>query len=142
MASPSKAGAALAALREDLVGDVFAPQDPGYDEARTVFNAMIDRRPAVIAQCVDEDDIVRTVRFARDLDLPIAVRGGGHSVAGMALGDGAVVVDLRHLRAVRVDPAARTVRVAGGATMSDLDRACEPHGLATTGGRASTTGVG
>lgn len=142
MASPSKAGAALAALREDLVGDVFAPQDPGYDDARTVFNAMIDRRPAVIAQCVDEDDIVRTVRFARDLDLPIAVRGGGHSVAGMALGDGAVVVDLRHLRAVGVDPVARTVRVAGGATMSDLDRACEPHGLATTGGRASTTGVG
>jgi FAD/FMN-containing dehydrogenase len=142
MASPSKAGTALAALREDLVGDVFAPQDPGYDDARTVFNAMIDRRPAVIAQCVDEDDIVRTVRFARDLDLPIAVRGGGHSVAGMALGDGAVVVDLRHMRAVRVDPVARTVRVAGGATMSDLDRACEPHGLATTGGRASTTGVG
>ncbi|MDX3309575.1 FAD-binding oxidoreductase [Streptomyces sp. NPDC054884] len=142
MASPSKAGTALAALREDLVGDVFAPQDPGYDDARTVFNAMIDRRPAVIAQCVDEDDIVRTVRFARDLDLPVAVRGGGHSVAGMALGDGAVVVDLRHLRAVVVDPAARTVRVAGGATMSDLDRACEPHGLATTGGRASTTGVG
>ncbi|MBK3628780.1 FAD-binding oxidoreductase [Streptomyces sp. MBT49] len=142
MASPSKAGVALAALREDLVGDVFAPGDPGYDEARTVFNAMIDRRPAVIAQCVDESDVVRTVRFARELDLPLAVRGGGHSVAGMALGDGAVVVDLRHMRAALVDPEARTVRVAGGATMSDLDRACEPHALATTGGRASTTGVG
>ncbi|MGW1785045.1 FAD-binding oxidoreductase [Streptomyces sp. NPDC002143] len=142
MASPSKAGAALTALREDLVGDVFAPQDPGYDEARTVFNAMIDRRPAVIAQCVDESDVVRSVRFARDLDLPIAVRGGGHSVAGMALGDGAVVVDLRHMRAVTVDPAAEAVRVAGGATMSDLDHACQPHSLATTGGRASTTGVG
>jgi FAD/FMN-containing dehydrogenase len=142
MASPSKAGAALAALREDLVGDVFAPGDVGYDEARTVFNAMIDRRPAVIAQCVDEADVVRTVRFARDLDLKIAVRGGGHSVAGMALGDGAVVVDLRHMRAVTVDPAAEAVRVAGGATMSELDRACQPHGLATTGGRASTTGVG
>ncbi|MFK4105864.1 FAD-binding protein [Streptomyces sp. NPDC019531] len=142
MASPSKAGAALSALREDLVGDVFAPDDPGYDEARTVFNAMIDRRPAVIAQCVDEDDVVRTVRFARDLDLSIAVRGGGHSVAGMALNDGGVVVDLRHMRAVAVDPAAEAVRVAGGATMSDLDRACQPHGLATTGGRASTTGVG
>ncbi|MET7652650.1 FAD-binding oxidoreductase [Streptomyces sp. NPDC005486] len=142
MASPSKAGAALAALREDLVGDAFAPEDPGYDEARTVFNAMIDRRPAVIAQCVDESDVVRSVRFARDLDLPVAVRGGGHSVAGMALGDGAVVVDLRHMCAVTVDPAAEAVRVAGGATMSDLDRACQPHGLATTGGRASTTGVG
>lgn len=142
MASPSKAGAALTALREDLVGDVFAPGDPGYDEARTVFNAMIDRRPAVIAQCVDESDVVRAVRFARDLDLHVAVRGGGHSVAGMALGDGAVVVDLRHMRAVTVDPAAEAVRIAGGATMSDLDHACEPHRLATTGGRASTTGVG
>lgn len=142
MASPSKAGAALAALREELVGDVFAPEDPGYDEARAVFNSMIDRRPAVIAQCVDEADVVRSVRFARDLDLPIAVRGGGHSVAGMALGDGALVVDLRHMRAVTVDPAAEAVRVAGGATMSDLDRACQPHALATTGGRASTTGVG
>ncbi|MER5435919.1 FAD-binding oxidoreductase [Streptomyces sp. NPDC002588] len=142
MASPSKAGAALSALRESLVGDVFAPGDAGYDEARTVFNAMIDRRPAVIAQCVDADDVVTTVRFARDLDLPVAVRGGGHSVAGSALGDGAVVADLRHMRAVAVDPAAQAVRIAGGATMSDLDRACEPHGLATTGGRASTTGVG
>jgi len=142
MASPSKAGAALSALREDLAGDVFAPDDPGYDEARTVFNAMIDRRPAVIAQCVNEDDVVRAVRFARELDLPVAVRGGGHSVAGMALNDGGLVVDLRHMRAVTIDPAAEAVRVAGGATMSDLDRACQPHGLATTGGRASTTGVG
>ncbi|MGW6960771.1 FAD-binding oxidoreductase [Streptomyces chartreusis] len=142
MASPSKAGAALAALREDLVGDVFAPSDAGYDEARAVFNAMIDRRPAVIAQCVDEDDVVRAVRFGRDLDLNIAVRGGGHSVAGTAVNDGGLVVDLRHMRAVSVDPAAEAVRVAGGATMSDLDRACQPHALATTGGRASTTGVG
>ncbi|MET8081788.1 FAD-binding oxidoreductase [Streptomyces sp. NPDC005303] len=142
MASPSKAGAALAALREDLTGDVFIPDDPGYDEARTVFNAMIDRRPAVIAQCVDEDDVARAVRFGRDLDLPIAVRGGGHSVAGMAVNDGGLVVDLRHMRAAVVNPADRAARVAGGATMSDLDRACQPHGLATTGGRASTTGVG
>jgi FAD/FMN-containing dehydrogenase len=142
MASLSTAGAALSALREDLVGDVFAPGDAGYDEARTVFNSMIDRRPTAIAQCVDESDVVRSVRFARDLDLPIAVRGGGHSVAGMALGDGAVVVDLRHMRAVTVHPAAEAVRVAGGATMSDLDRATEPYHLATTGGRASTTGVG
>jgi FAD/FMN-containing dehydrogenase len=142
MASPSTAGAALTALREELVGDVFAPGDPGFDEARTVFNSMIDRRPAVIAQCVTEDDVVRAVRFGRDLDLPIAVRGGGHSVSGMALNDGGLVIDLRHLRAVSVDPAAGSVRVAGGAIMSDLDRACQPHGLATTGGRVSTTGVG
>ncbi|MFF5481083.1 FAD-binding protein [Streptomyces sp. NPDC012935] len=142
MASLSKAGAALTALREDLAGDVFAPGDFGYDDARVVFNAMIDRRPAVIAQCVDEDDVVRAVRFARDLDLNIAVRGGGHSVAGMAVNDNGLVIDLRHMRGVTVDPAAEAVRIAGGATMSDLDRACQPHGLATTGGRASTTGVG
>ena len=142
MASHSKAGAALAALREDLSGDVFAPGDVGYDDARVVFNTMIDRRPAVIAQCVDEDDVVRSVRFARDLDLNVAVRGGGHSVAGMALNDNGLVIDLRHMRAVTVDPAAEAVRVAGGATMSDLDRATQVYGLATTGGRASTTGVG
>jgi FAD/FMN-containing dehydrogenase len=142
MASLSKAGAALAALRQDLVGDVFAPGDPGYDEARTVFNAMIDRRPAVIAQCANASDVVRAVRFGRELDLPIAVRGGGHSVAGTALGDNALVVDLRRMHQVSVDPAAEAARVEGGATMSHLDRATQPYGLATTGGRASTTGVG
>lgn len=142
MATHSKAGAALDGLREDLSGDVFAPGDLGYDDARAVFNTMIDRRPAVIAQCVDEADVVRAVRFGRELDLNIAVRGGGHSVAGMALNDNGLVVDLRHMRAVTVDPAAEAVRVAGGATMSDLDRATQPYGLATTGGRASTTGVG
>ncbi|OIK25411.1 FAD-binding oxidoreductase [Streptomyces malaysiense] len=142
MASPSKARAALAALREDLAGDVFAPGDPGYDAARAVFNAMIDRRPAVIARCAHAADVVRAVRFARELDLPVAVRGGGHGVAGAALGDGALVVDLRRMREVTVDPAAQAVRVQGGATMSDLDRATQPYALATTGGRASTMGVG
>ncbi|MFC9812809.1 FAD-binding oxidoreductase [Streptomyces virginiae] len=142
MAPLSKAGAALTALREDLSGEVFAPEDPGYDEARTVFNAMIDRRPAVIAQCESAEDVVTAVRFARDLDLHIAVRGGGHSVAGMALNDGGLVVDLRRMHEVTVHPAAGAVHVGGGATMSHLDRACQPYGLATTGGRASTTGVG
>ena len=142
MASPSKARTALAGLREDLVGEVFAPGDEGYDEARAVFNAMIDRRPAVIAQCADAADVVKAVRFGRELDLHIAVRGGGHSVAGNALGDGALVLDLRRMSRVTVDPAAEAVRVEGGATMSDLDRATQPYGLATTGGRASTTGVG
>ncbi|MER7762310.1 FAD-binding oxidoreductase [Streptomyces sp. NPDC097619] len=138
----SKAHTALAALREDLHGTVLAPEDPGYDGARSVFNALVDRRPAVIAQCAGPEDVVRAVRFGRDLDLPIAVRGGGHSVAGTAVADGALVVDLRRMDGVEVDPASRTVRVAGGATMSALDRACAPHALATTGGRASTTGVG
>ncbi|MFJ1868678.1 FAD-binding protein [Streptomyces sp. NPDC088097] len=142
MAPLSKAGAALAALREDLSGEVFAPDDPGYDDARTVFNSLVDRRPAVIARCRSESDVVTAVRFARRLDLPIAVRGGGHSVAGSALGDGALVVDLRLMNEVTVHPAAKAVRVGGGATMSDMDRACQPYALATTGGRASTTGVG
>ncbi|MFB7465710.1 FAD-binding protein [Streptomyces sp. NPDC056224] len=142
MSPLSKAGTALAALREDLAGDVFAPDDPGYDEARTLFNAMIDRRPAVIAQCESTADVVTAVRFARDLDLKIAVRGGGHSVAGMSLNDGGLVVDLRRMHEVTVHPAAMAAHIGGGATMSHLDRACEPYGLATTGGRASTTGVG
>ncbi|GHE59750.1 FAD-binding oxidoreductase [Streptomyces capitiformicae] len=142
MAPLSKAHTALVELREDLRGDVLAPWDPGYDDARTVFNAMIDRHPAVIAQCETEPDVVRAVRFARDLDLKIAVRGGGHSVAGMALNDNGLVIDLRRMHAVTVHPGSMTVRVEGGATMSHLDRATEPYALATTGGRASTTGVG
>ncbi|MEU6672383.1 FAD-binding oxidoreductase [Streptomyces sp. NPDC046727] len=142
MASRSKAHAALAALREDLDGEVFAPGDPGYDDARRVFNAMIDRRPAVIAQCANATDVVRAVRFGRELDLHIAVRGGGHSVSGAAVADNALVVDLRRMHAVTVDPAAEAVRIEGGATMSHLDRATQPYGLATTGGRASTIGVG
>ncbi|WP_406328883.1 FAD-binding oxidoreductase [Streptomyces sp. NBC_00203] len=142
MAPLGKAGAALAALRADLTGEVFAPDDPGYDDARTIFNAMIDKRPAVIARCESEAEVARSVRFARDLDLPIAVRGGGHSVSGMSLNDGGLVIDLRRMRTVTVHPGSETVRVEGGAIMSDLDLATQPYGLATTGGRVSTTGVG
>ncbi|MGW2487071.1 FAD-binding oxidoreductase [Streptomyces sp. NPDC001606] len=142
MASLSTARTALAALREDLAGEVFAPGDPGYDGARTVFNALIDRRPAVIAQCAHAGDVVRAVRFARDLDLHIAVRGGGHGVAGPAVADNALVVDLRRMHSVTVDPAAEAVRIEGGATVGRLDRATQPYGLATTGGRASGVGVG
>jgi FAD/FMN-containing dehydrogenase len=142
MAPLSKAHAALEALREDLAGEVLAPGDPGYDDARAVFNAMIDKRPAVIAQCENRDDVIRAVRFARDLDLKIAVRGGGHSVAGMALNDNGLVIDLRRMHAVTVHPGSASVRVEGGAVMSHLDRATGPYGLATTGGRVSTTGVG
>ncbi|MBT2447030.1 FAD-binding oxidoreductase [Streptomyces sp. ISL-43] len=142
MAPLSKAGAALTALREDLAGGVLTPEDPGYDEARALYNGMIDRRPAVIAQCESVADVVTAVRFARDLDLKIAVRGGGHSVAGMSLNDGGLVVDMRRMNEVTVHPAAKAAYVGGGATMGHLDRACEPYALATTGGRVSTTGVG
>ncbi|MCF3135447.1 FAD-binding oxidoreductase [Streptomyces olivochromogenes] len=141
MASLSKAGAALAALREELIGAVFAPGDPGYDEARAVFSARVDPRPAVIAQCADEADVVRAVRFARELDLRIAVRGGGHGLAGAAPTAGALVVDLRRMHEVTVDPAAEAARVGGGATMGRLERATRPHGLAVTGLPASAVGV-
>ncbi|WP_328679505.1 FAD-binding oxidoreductase [Streptomyces sp. NBC_00322] len=133
---------ALAGLRRELTGDAYAPGDAGYDDARAIFNGMIDRRPAVIAQCETGPDVARAVRFGRDNDLEIAVRGGGHSVAGMAVTDGGIVVDLRRIHTVVVDPQSRAARIGGGATMSHLDRATQPHDLATTGGRASTTGVG
>jgi FAD/FMN-containing dehydrogenase len=129
-------------LREGFNGTVLEPGDPGYDDARAIFNSMIERRPAVIAQCADADDVAAAIAFGRANGLEIAVRGGGHSVAGKSLCDDGIVIDLRRMSSVSVDPESRTATVAGGATMSDLDRATEPHGLATTGGRVSTTGVG
>ena len=134
--------AALDELRRDFTGGIIVPDDPAYDEARTIFNAMIDRRPGVIAQCANVNDVVRAVHFARNLSLEIAVRGGGHSVAGRSLTEGGLVIDLRRMNAVSVDSEARTATVGGGATMSHLDRGTEPYGLATTGGRVSTTGMG
>jgi FAD/FMN-containing dehydrogenase len=134
--------AALDDLRRDFTGAIIVPADPAYEEARTIFNAMIDRRPGVIAQCANVNDVVRAVHFGRHLGLEIAVRGGGHSVAGRCLTEGGLVIDLRRMNAVSVDPEARTATVGGGATMSHLDRGTEPYGLATTGGRVSTTGVG
>lgn len=129
-------------LRALLSGDLLTPDHPGYDDARTVFNAMIDHRPGLIVQCADRADVALAVAFAREHGLETAVRGGGHSVAGLALTDGGLVIDLRRMNAVTVDLVARTATVGGGATMADLDRACAPHWLATTGGRVSTTGVG
>jgi FAD/FMN-containing dehydrogenase len=128
-------------LREGFDGTVLEAGDAGYEDARSIFNSMIERRPAVIAQCAGPDDVAAAIAFGRDSGLEIAVRSGGHSVAGASLTDGGLVVDLRNLNSVEVDPDARTATVAGGATWSDVDRATQPHGLATTGGRVSTTGV-
>ncbi|MCZ7461162.1 FAD-binding oxidoreductase [Streptomyces sp. WMMC940] len=141
MAPQPFAEPALTGLRDSLAGEAITPDDAGYDEARALFNAMIDRRPSVIVQCESAADVAASVRFARDHDLELAVRGGGHGVAGLATTDGGLVVDLRRMHAVTVDPDARTARAGGGATMSDLDRATQPYALATTGGRASTTGL-
>jgi FAD/FMN-containing dehydrogenase len=130
-----------AALREGFSGAVLEPQDAGYEDARSIFNSMIDRRPAVIAQCESPADVGAAIAHARERGLEVAVRGGGHSVAGASLTDGGLVVDMRRMNAVEVDPAARTATAAGGATWSHFDRATQPHGLMSPGGRVSTTGV-
>lgn len=129
-------------LRERVRGAVTTPDDDAYDEARTVYNAMIDRRPAAVVRCANAGDVMAAVDFARENELDLAVRGGGHSVPGFGTCDGGVVADLSGMRGVRVDPARRTARAEGGATWGDFNAATYPFGLATTGGIISTTGVG
>ena len=119
----------------------ITPDDPRYDDARTVFNAMIDKRPAVIAQCAKADDVADALQVAASEGYDVAVRAGGHSVAGLSLNDGGLVIDVRPMKDIDVDPAAHTVRVGAGVTWGEFDRATQEHGLATTGGRVSTTGV-
>lgn len=116
--------------------------DPGYDQARTVWNAMVDRRPRIIARCASAGEVVTAVRAARDLGLEIGVRCGGHNVAGLAVPDGGLMIDLTPMGAVRVDPARRRAVVQGGALLGALDRAAQRYGLATTAGNVSHTGVG
>ena len=122
-------------------GKLLRPGDAEYDDARTVFNAMVDKRPAMIAQCESAADVQAAVRHGVGEGLEIAVRGGGHGVAGTAVTEGGMVVDLRRMNSVQVDPFARIARVGGGATWGDFDRACQKYLMATTGGRVSTTGV-
>lgn len=122
-------------------GVVIRDGDDGYDYARTIFNAMIDRRPALIAQCESVSDVQAALAHADANGLEVAIRSGGHSVAGASSIDGGVVIDMRRMNAVEVDPEAKTATVGGGATWSDFDRATQAHGLATTGGRVSSTGV-
>jgi FAD/FMN-containing dehydrogenase len=128
-------------LRESLRGELVGPGDPGYDEARRVYNGMIDLRPAAIVRCADVADVIATVNLAREEGLELSVRGGAHSVPGFGTTDGGIVGDLSGLRGIRVDPEARTVRAEGGCTWGDLDHATGAFGLATTGGIISTTGV-
>jgi FAD/FMN-containing dehydrogenase len=139
--APLDHSSAVTTLAQSLTGDVITPDDPAYDSARRVWNGMIDKRPAVIARCADADDVAVAVTFAADRGLPLAVRGGGHNVAGTAVVDDGLVVDLSSMRGVLIDESRRTVHVQGGATWGDVDRVTQPLGLATPGGVVSETGV-
>jgi len=136
----SPAGAARAELHA-FAGELIGPDDAGYDSARALFNAMIDKRPALIARCAGADDVAAVIRFAREHDLPLAIRAGGHNGAGLASVDGGVVCDLSLLRDISVDPGTRTIRVGGGCLWGEVDAATNPHGLAVPAGIISTTGV-
>jgi FAD binding domain/Berberine and berberine like len=125
-----------------FAGKLIGPDDAEYEDARKVYNAMIDKRPALIASCTSPEDVAKVVSFAREQDLLLAVRGGAHNGAGLGTCDGGVVIDLSPLKEVAVDPQARTVRVGGGCTWGEVDRATNEHGLATPSGIISTTGVG
>jgi FAD/FMN-containing dehydrogenase len=130
------------ALRTQIAGSVLSPSDPEYENARRIHNGLIDRRPALVARCYGTADVQAAVRFARERGLEIAVRGGGHNVAGNAVCDGGLMIDLSAMRGVHVDPRARRARAQGGATWGDYNRETQLHGLASTGGVVSTTGVG
>src|SRR5262245_18761482 len=132
----------LAELTDAFAGEVVRPGDSGYDAARMVWNGMIDRRPALIVRPTSSDDVAVTVRFARERELVIAVRGGGHSIPGLSTCDDGIVIDLSRMRGARVDPQARTARVGGGALLGELDEEAQQHGLVCPVGVVSHTGVG
>jgi FAD/FMN-containing dehydrogenase len=125
-----------------LRGDLIQMGVPGYDEARTIYNAMIDRRPAMIVRCANVADVISAVNFARQNDLLVSIRGGGHNVAGLSMNDGGLVIDLSRMRGVHVDPQRRRARVEGGCVWGDVDHATHAFGLAVPSGIISTTGVG
>lgn len=141
-AGPAVDRSATEDLRQRLRGALIGPDDHGYDEARRVWNSMVDKRPALIARCAGTHDVITALRFAREHGLEISVRGGGHSVDGKAIAERGLVIDLSLMRAVRVDPDAGRAWVGGGCTWSDVDQETQQFGLATTGGFVSHTGVG
>ena len=128
-------------LREGVRGEVITADDAGYQDARKVYNGMIDRKPRVVVRCVDAGDVMATVGFARENALDLSVRGGSHSVPGFGTNDDGVVIDLSPMKGIRVDPKTQTVRAEGGCTWGDFNHATYPFGLATTGGVVSTTGI-
>ena len=132
----------IAQFRAQLRGELISPDDQSYAGARKVYNAMIDRKPALIAKCADVADVIGAVRFGRENGLRVAIRGGGHNAGGLGVCDDGLVIDLSPIRYVHVDPAARAVRVGGGSTWGDVDHATHAFGLAVPSGIISTTGVG
>jgi FAD/FMN-containing dehydrogenase len=134
--------AVIAAFKASLRGELIQPTDAGYDEARKVYNAMINRRPALIARCADVADVITAVQFARENKMLLSIRGGGHNAGGLGVCDNGLVIDLSRLKGVRVDPVERTARVEGGCTWGDVDHATHAFGLAAPTGIISTTGVG
>ncbi len=131
----------VAQFKAQLRGELIEPGDPGYDEARKVYNGMISRRPRLVAKCADVADVIAALQFARTHSLPVAIRGGGHNAGGLGVCDDGLVVDLALMRYVRVDPAAANVRVGAGCTWGDVDHATHAFGLAVPSGFISTTGV-
>ena len=128
-------------LRNAFDGQILEAGQAGFDEARSVWNAMIDRRPAIIARCLNSRDVTKAVSYAQSQDLPVSIRGGGHNVAGHAVCDDGVMIDLSQMRGVTVDAENRIASVEGGATWGDVDRETQKFGLATPGGLISETGV-
>ena len=128
-------------FRANLRGQLICPGDDGYDEARSIWNGMIDKKPALIARCAGVADVINSVNFARANDLLVAVRGGGHNVAGNALCNDGIVIDLSPMKGIRVDPVRRTARAEAGLTWGEFDHETQAFGLATTGGAISTTGI-
>ncbi|HEX8769873.1 MAG TPA: FAD-binding oxidoreductase, partial [Acidimicrobiales bacterium] len=135
-------GATIDTLAADFVGELIRPRDPGYDAARQIWNGHVQRQPVLIARCRGVTDVIAAVRFCREHELPASVRGGGHAVAGHAICDGGVVIDLSAMTASRVNPLARTIQLQGGCLNEHLDREAQAFGLAATGGIVSHTGIG
>src|SRR3954454_2504105 len=141
MATQVLDSAAIEQLQGSVKGEVITPEHEKYDEARTVFNAMVDKRPAAIVRCKDPHDVIAVVELARVRAAEVAVRCGGHGVTGSQLCDDGIVIDLTPMKRITVDPETRTVRAQAGLTWGELDAATQEHGLAVTGGRVPTTGI-
>ncbi|MDQ3397653.1 MAG: FAD-dependent oxidoreductase, partial [Deinococcota bacterium] len=139
--APNLDKAVINSFKSSLRGELIQSGDAQYDEARKVYNGMIDKRPLLIARCADVADVITAVHFARDNDLLVAIRGGGHNGPGLALVDDGLVIDLSRMKGIRVDPEAKTVRVEPGCTQGDMDHAAHAFGLAVPAGIVSTTGV-